>query len=61
MYIFSRGKFILENNSLEFLVVFPPIFMADTEIIYGYNFVALLKNELHHNTYFLEHLPLATF
>ena len=35
--------------------------MADTEIIYGYNFVALLKNELHYNTYFLEHLPLATF
>ena len=26
------------------LVVFPPIFVADTRIIYGYNFVAPLKN-----------------
>ena len=25
------------------LVVFPPIFVADTKIIYGYNFVAPLK------------------
>ena len=25
------------------LVVFPPIFMADTKIIYGYNFVAPLN------------------
>ena len=25
------------------LVIFPPIFMADTKIIYGYNFVAPLK------------------
>ena len=28
------------------LVVFPPIFVADTKIIYGYNFVALLKSML---------------
>ena len=26
--------------------MFPPIFMADTKIIYGYNFVAPLNNEL---------------
>ena len=26
------------------LVVFPPIFVVDTKIIYGYNFVALLIN-----------------
>ena len=25
------------------LVVFPPIFVADTKVIYGYNFVAPLK------------------
>ena len=25
------------------LFVFPPIFVADTKIIYGYNFVAPLK------------------
>ena len=25
------------------LVVLPPIFMADTKIIYGYNFVASLR------------------
>ena len=28
------------------LVVFPPIFVADTKIIYGYNFVALLIYDL---------------
>ena len=28
------------------LFVFPPIFVADTEIIYGYNFVAPLKHLL---------------
>ena len=25
------------------LVLFPPIFVADTKVIYGYNFVAPLK------------------
>ena len=28
------------------LVVFPPIFVADTKIIYDYNFVALLRYDL---------------
>ena len=28
------------------LIGFPPIFVADTEIIYGYNFVAPLTNLL---------------
>ena len=28
------------------LVVFPPIFVADTKLIYGYNFVAPLKEGL---------------
>ena len=28
------------------LFVFPPIFVADTKIIYGYNFVAPLTNDL---------------
>ena len=29
------------------LVVFSPIFVADTKTIYGYNFVAPLKTALH--------------
>ena len=32
------------------LVVFPPIFVADTKIIYGYNFVAPLKEFYTANT-----------
>ena len=31
------------------LAVFPPIFVADTKIIYGYNFVAPLKYLLYIN------------
>ena len=29
------------------LVLFPPIFVADTKLIYGYNFVALLISLFH--------------
>ena len=35
------------------LIGFSPIFVADTKIIYGYNFVAPLKC---HKTYFTENL-----
>ena len=34
------------------LVVFPPIFVADTKIIYGYHFVATLKM---HGVKFFQH------
>ena len=40
----TKRKFILKNSSLaKMLVVFPPIFVVDTRLIYGYNFVAPLN------------------
>ena len=39
-----KGKFILKKKKqFRFLVVFPSIFVTDTKIIYGYNFVVPLK------------------
>ena len=35
-----KRKYILKNVSLKILVGFPPIFAADTKLIYGCNFVA---------------------
>ena len=38
-----KWKFIVTNNSFEMLVVFLPIFVADTKITFVYNFVAPLS------------------
>ena len=38
-----KGKYILKNK-FRILVVFPTVFVADTKIIYGYNFAAPLQN-----------------
>ena len=39
-----KGKFIFKTKSLESLVFLcPPMFVADTKIIYGYNFVVPLS------------------
>ena len=40
----TKCKFIVKNSSFEMLVVFSPIFVADTKITFVYNFVA--PNEL---------------
>ena len=37
-----KCKFIVENSSFEMLVVFLPIFVADTKMTFVYNFVAPL-------------------
>ena len=39
----TKCKFILENSILKMLGMYSPIFVADTKLIFGYNFVALLK------------------
>ena len=39
----TKCKFIVKNSSFEMLVVFSPIFVADTKITFVYNFVAPLK------------------
>ena len=39
----TKCKFIVKNSSFEMLVVFSPIFVADTKIALVYNFVALLR------------------
>ena len=39
-----KGKFVMKNNRI--LVVFPPIFVANTKIIHDYNFVAPLNQIL---------------
>ena len=38
----TKCKFIVKNSSFEMLVVFSPIFVADTKITFAYNFVAPL-------------------
>ena len=38
-----KCKLILKNSSFKLQVVFPPIFVVDTKIIYGHNFVAPLN------------------
>ena len=40
-----KCKFILKKKQFRILVVFPPIFVVETKVIYGYNFVAPLMNE----------------
>ena len=42
----TKCKFNVKNSSFEMLVVFSPIFVADTKITFVYNFVAPLKNLL---------------
>ena len=37
-----KSNFTLKNSCFRMLVVFPSIFVADTKLIYGYNFAALL-------------------
>ena len=39
----TKCKFIVKNSSFEMLVVFSPIFVADTKITFVYNFVAPLN------------------
>ena len=38
----TNGKFNVKNSSFEMLVVFSPIFVADTKITFVYNFAAPL-------------------
>ena len=38
----TKCKFILKNSSFKILVVFSPIYVADTKITFVYNFVAPL-------------------
>ena len=38
----TNCKFIVKNSSFKMLVVFLPIFVADTKITFSYNFVAPL-------------------
>ena len=38
----TNCKFIVKNNSFKMLVVFLPIFVADTKITFAYNFLAPL-------------------
>ena len=38
----TKRKFNVKNSSFEMLVVFSPIFVADTKLIFVYNFVAPL-------------------
>ena len=39
----TEWKFITKNSSFKMLVMFSPIFVADTKIIFVYNFVAPLR------------------
>ena len=41
----TKCKFIVKNSSFEMLVVFSPIFVADTKITFVYNFVAPLRGK----------------
>ena len=40
----TKCKFIVKNSSFKMLVVFSPIFVADTKITFVYNFVASLRD-----------------
>ena len=40
----TKCKFIVKDSSFKMLVVFSPIFVADTKITFVYNFVAPLMN-----------------
>ena len=42
----TECKFIMKNNSFKMLVVFSPIFVADTKVTFVYNFVAPLTTEI---------------
>ena len=41
----TKGKFIVENSGFKMLVVFSPIFVADTKITFVYNFIAPLNGK----------------
>ena len=41
----TECKFIMKNSSFKILVVFSPIFVADTKITFVYNFVAPLNKQ----------------
>lgn len=49
-YDVPKCKFIMQNSTFRMLVVFPVIFVADTKLIYGYNFVTPL--DYYHNFQF---------
>ena len=42
----AKCKFIVKNSSFKMLVVFSPIFVADTKITFVYNFVAPLRKDI---------------
>ena len=42
----TKCKFIVKNSSFKMLVMFSPIFVADTKITFVYNFVAPLGAEI---------------
>ena len=42
----TKYKFIVKNSSFAMLVVFSPIFVADTKITFVYNFVAPLTSSV---------------
>ena len=52
----TKCKFIVKNSSFEMLVVFSPIFVADTKMTFVYNFVAPLisKSSDDKNTVFIK-------
>ena len=52
----TKCKFIVKNSSFEMLVVFSPIFVADTKMTFVYNFVAALisKSSEDKNTVFIK-------
>ena len=56
----TKCKFVVKNGSFEMLVVFSPIFVADTKITFVYNFVAPLKAVLLLLTMFLSYQYLFT-
>ena len=42
----TKCKFIVKNSSFEMLVVFSPIFVADTKTTFVHNFVGPLKTAI---------------
>ena len=48
----TKCNFIMKKSSFKMLVVFAPIFVADTKITFVYNFVAPLKNFSSDLTYY---------
>ena len=49
----TECKFITKNRSFKMLVVFSPIFVADTKITFVYDFVARLMREFDLKTFLI--------